>query len=322
MLARVDQNFLGSTLADRVSPHAGVVLSFDDPMSNLVVSVSPSPTRPNDPRGIDLHADVVSFITPFTDAASDTAVGMAPDTTYEVQALASFATVPLPIGSGTQNDQGQYLMPDFDDALYGALRGQGFSDRDLSGDMRYRFRTGPFRITRPAHRGSTNATTAPNGQTTARVQFARPTEGIAAPTSVTVITRPTGLPETSGTVIFPPGGPDRVQQDGIFRTAGVTFHDLALQLPAANFDETVELTIEAASAVGPLGSDTIRFRHDVIVPTIDTPIDLTNDYTDGQLDRVCLVSDCDVATFEVRVPGGQTAFLPRSRSRWSAPPGG
>lgn len=81
VLARVDQNFLGSTLADRVSPHAGVVLSFDDPMSNLVVSVSPSPTRPNDPRGIDLHADVVSFITPFTDAASDTAVGMAPDTT-------------------------------------------------------------------------------------------------------------------------------------------------------------------------------------------------------------------------------------------------
>lgn len=316
VLARVDQNFVGATLAERVAPHAKVSFTFDDPMSNMVVSVCHYTTAtdcigqamPNasDPASINLAAPTIAFVTPFTQATSDTSIGLAPDATYEITALSNTALTLAPIMRGTQSDVGQFLMPNFSDELYDALRSQQYTNADLIGHSRYKFRTGPFRIVSPMHHGGTNATTAPNGQFTARLQFARPSEGISAPSTVTVNVRPTGLSPTTSTIAFPGGFADTIRQDGFVRTTGVTRHGVPIQLPDRDFDALVELeTIVSDGTPAVLGRDTITFTHDVIVPTIDPAITVTNTYTDRFLDKVCIVADCDVESFIVQVAGGQ-----------------
>lgn len=309
VLARVDQQFLGDTVDQRVQPHNGVAFTTDRPMTNLVVTVEPAPSTPLDPRGISIIGPTLAFVNPFTNVSSDTSIGMAPDTTYEVGVLSSWSmsALAIPVVSGSQSDQGQFVMTNFDDRLYAALRAQGYSDRDLAQDSRFRFRTGPFRITQPVHNGGTNTTTAPGGVTTAHLQFARPTEGIEPPTDVTVTIQPTGLPPTTVLVPFPAGTADTIRQDGFVRSAGVTTHDIPIQLPSANFDDLVELAMLVRADGTIQSSDRIRFRHDVIVPTIDPAITATNTYTDGVLDRVCLVADCDVQEFELQVVGSTIA---------------
>src|SRR5205807_10507200 len=87
-----------------------------------------------------------------------------------------------------------------------------------------------------------------------------------------------------------------------------TVHDLPLQLPAQNYDDFVHLIIEVYS--GPsdsdlIGLDTVAFSHDVTVPTIDqNSVQATNTY-DGQLDQLCVVSDCDVVSFELTTSESQ-----------------
>ena len=92
----------------------------------------------------------------------------------------------MPLLTGTQSDQGRFVMPDFDDALYAALQTQGYRNEDLYNDASFSFRTGPFRIAGPAHHGATNLATAPQGLAQAKLQFALPSEGIDAPSSVKI----------------------------------------------------------------------------------------------------------------------------------------
>lgn len=316
VLARVDQNFLGTAVVDRVAPHQGVHITLDKPMSVMVGSIDACQQTTGGPicssgalldaKGIELDAPTIAFITPFTTATSDTSVGMAPDTTYEVTALANWSTsaVNLPLVTGSQSDQGHFVIPNFDDALYDTLTSSGYTPDDLYGESRYAFRTGPFRITSPRHLGATNTINSPNGLVTSRLQFAKPIEGIAAPAIVTIEVAPEGLASSTLRVPFVGGSPDAIKQDGFMRTSGVTARDIPVQLPDGNsgFDGVVKITMRVDDGTEThLGTDTITIRHDMVVPTIDPAVSVTNQYTDGQLDQVCIVADCDVTTFELSI---------------------
>ena len=318
VLARVDRNLLGVRPDERVSPHQAIKFEFDDPMSNMVVSVVPA-GPPLEPKGIELAAQTTLFVTPFTEATSDTAIGMAPDTRYEMTALANWSVIHAPIVTGTQNDQGQFLIPNLDDALYAQLRAQGYTDQDLAGETRYSLRTGPFRITAPSHLGNINLTSAPNGMLIGHLQFAAPTDGLQRPATLDVSVAPEGLTRTSTRVGFPLGTPDTIKQDGFTRTAGVTVHNVPIQLPTTPFDDLVAIDMLVHGSGGEiLGRDSIKAHYDTIAPTIGPGFDITNTYTDGQLDRFCVTADCDVATFQIQVGGGRIVTLDRSSAQVSA----
>jgi len=223
VLARADANFIGVPLEERLSPHQVISLEFDDPMSNMVASVDPFPASPgpSDPAGIDLQASTIGFLTPFTTASSDTTVGMAPDRVYRIQILADNDLDQTPFLRGSQNDQGQYIIPYFDEQLYQSLRANGYSDSDLSGAPVFSFRTGPFRIVAPEHHGNTNI----QRSVTGALQFAVPAEGIASPTTIRVVVEPAGQTAQDTLVAFPIGVADSIVQDGLpARTSDVTRH--------------------------------------------------------------------------------------------------
>ncbi|MBV8759305.1 MAG: hypothetical protein JO257_18605, partial [Deltaproteobacteria bacterium] len=315
VLALVDQNEMGTgaNLFQRVAPHNGIDMRFDAPIENVVVSIALRPSVPEitPPFGIELGASTIAFLTPFQEATSDTAVGMAPDQVYTVKVLSSSDVAFAPVLRGTESDIGRFLMPDFDDDRYQFLRGAGYTDYQLANSVKFTFRTGPFRITQPVHHGGTNATTAPNGMFTAQLQFARPSDPLPSPTTVTITISPHGLATTTSSLGFPSGSADTIQQDGFVRSNGVTTHAVPIQLPAEPFDDVVDIDMAVFS--GPtladlVGHDKIQIHHDNIVPTIDNNVSVTNTYTDGALDQVCLTSDCDVASFDV-----STAESPRCR---------
>ncbi len=307
LLARIDSQLMGGPITQRPAPHGGLSFKFDDPMVNMVVQVTPGPDiplDPADPKGIELVSPTFGFLTPFEEAKSDTAVGMAPDTVYRVEALSSVGTTYVPIMRGTQNESGEYLIPNFDDYLWDQLRRAGYTPDQLAGHTAFTFRTGPFRITSPAHHGNTNAETAPKGLYTAQLQFARPAEGIKTPSLIQLRVAPRGRQPTTSVIPFPSGSSDSIQQDGFVRSEDVTKHAVPIQLPASNYDDLVEIEMQVFSGnslADYLSRDAIIFHHDNIIPTVDPDADVTNTLeSDGLLDQVCFVADCDVAGFIVQ----------------------
>jgi hypothetical protein len=305
VLARAEgANFVGATLADRVHPHHGIRLGFDQGMSNLVVSVTPE-----DPLGVRLQAGGLGFFATFSHASSDTSVGMAPDTEYQVIALSKYATINMPMASGTQDGTGLFLMPFMDDALYVSLRAEGYSDEDLALETSYRFRTGPLRIRSPQHKGDVGVQST-GASVPIVVEYVEPPEspglsvlGLRAEFNGTFVGRSVAATQSETFEL--------VQAQSATRLGFVERAEI--ELPQSGFDGEVALRVTGfggASSAEFVGYDEIRFNYDSIIPEIDgNRLTVTNIHPDGRLDELCLVADCDVDHFIIQVPGGREVVL-------------
>ncbi len=302
-------------LSARPAPHAPVQIIFSAPVINFVASIDPE-----DDVGLRLRSDTpLPFIKPFDVARSETGAGLAPDTVYEISALSKWAFVNVPAISGTQEEGGKFLIPGFSDDFYDLLGSLNVDDEDLYLDTTMVIRTGPIRTTRPDHLGGTNLFTTlsdPDSPTGAAVgcdvQFALPAEGAPAIEHLIV-----EVDDGSGAETFVvPWDPqnDEIRQGSIERLTGVTRTSFRVPVPAEDFDGSIDLRVTARGLEGSIltvvGHDEIRFKHDVIAPEIDSSsVQTINETQDGELDRLCLVADCDIDHFIVRVGGGGTFTL-------------
>jgi len=315
VLTLVDQNLLGQALEDRPSPHERFEMTFDHGMTNLLVSVTPSGVLGVDKIGLKFVAPTFGFFTTFDEAKSETSVGLAPDTVYTITALSNWDVIHAPVISGTQDEFGQFLVPNYEESLYESLLAFGYTPDALTGDTTYRVRTGPVRVTVPEHRGDSNLINAPSGVAQVHVQYAEPQDVTPAP-ALLELTWEYGAVVDTAEIGFSNAIPDGIDQDGFVRAAGVSRQETSVQLPASGFDDLVTLTATLFTALpghALVGTDTIRFHHDSIVPSIDEgTLTFTDTYPNGQLDELCFSADCDLETVIVSVPGGTPVTLDAS----------
>jgi hypothetical protein len=303
VLAAVDANTIGDTLAERVIPHQQLSLGFAPEAMNFVVSMTPE-----DFEGVEFRTEGFPFRS-FERVRSETPRGLIPDTSYEVHALAQNGLVFVPLFTGTQGVNGAFLIPNYSTQTLEALRAAGFTDRELADDTRFAFRTGPVRITGPAHLGDVGVADAPNGVLPIRVEYASPNDGPPTPENLLVMFSAPGAPP-SQTLAYS-GVNDVIDQSGIVRSAGVTSMTFTISLPPSDFDAEVPLQVRARDGANAfIGEDRIRFHYDSIIPEIDEgSITITNEHRDGRVEQLCLVADCDLAELSLTVEGGSQVTI-------------